>query len=307
MKKRWSCYDGFRPMKQQLLLLVLAVMLGACSLPFGGSKRSALDVKSEKTLLVYLNDEHVGSTPFYSDNIKPGEYELRLSPEGDESLSWQTRIILSPRLLTAVIKEFGENDEESNHAVMTLEPLGNKEAVEVAVVTIPDNAVVKLDNNPLGFSPIGSERLSAGSHELTLQVTGYKEMLVPFKASVGHRMLVSAKLAKDKSVVLGVEEEKESSPSASPKEKQEAVEEEGENEATGSADLVLPYVTVIETGTGWLRVRSEPTSFEDNEVALVDVGKSFPFIERSDDGWVKIEYEDGEEGWVSGRYVVIYE
>jgi len=58
----------------------------------------------------------------------------------------------------------------------------------------------------------------------------------------------------------------------------------------------------LSTPTGFLRVRSEPSTAGE-EVAQVDPGDRFPYLETDEDtGWFKIEYEDGEEGWVSNQY-----
>lgn len=79
----------------------------------------------------------------------------------------------------------------------------------------------------------------------------------------------------------------------------------GENKP---ADLKKPYVEILETGTGWLRVREEPSGFEDNEVAKVNVGDFFAMTDRSKNNqWVKIVYQTGKEGWVSARYVRVVE
>ncbi len=61
--------------------------------------------------------------------------------------------------------------------------------------------------------------------------------------------------------------------------------------------------TILETGVGWLRVRSEP-SLNGTEVARVNVGDTLSVLEESP-GWVKIKVDDTTEGWVSDTYVSI--
>jgi hypothetical protein len=59
---------------------------------------------------------------------------------------------------------------------------------------------------------------------------------------------------------------------------------------------------VLDTGTGWLRVRDEP-NVAGAEIARVNVGESYPVLEEGQ-GWVKIKVSDSiPEGWVSGTYV----
>jgi hypothetical protein len=61
---------------------------------------------------------------------------------------------------------------------------------------------------------------------------------------------------------------------------------------------------VLETGTGWLRVRDQP-NVSGAELAKVNQGESFPVLEESN-GWVKIKVSEKiPEGWVSGTYVEI--
>jgi Bacterial SH3 domain len=59
--------------------------------------------------------------------------------------------------------------------------------------------------------------------------------------------------------------------------------------------------TITETPTGWLRVRNAPSG---SEVTKVDVGQSFPLIEKGE-SWFKIQLEDSTTGWVSSTYVSI--
>ncbi len=61
---------------------------------------------------------------------------------------------------------------------------------------------------------------------------------------------------------------------------------------------------VLDTGTGWLRVRDQP-NVNGAELAKVNQGETFPVLEESN-GWVKIKVSDKiPEGWVSGTYVEV--
>jgi len=68
-------------------------------------------------------------------------------------------------------------------------------------------------------------------------------------------------------------------------------------------------VTIDETGTGWLRVRSTPEITDDNEVGQVTVGESYTYVETSEDGaWYKVVYDDAaSEGWVFADYATLNE
>ena len=57
-------------------------------------------------------------------------------------------------------------------------------------------------------------------------------------------------------------------------------------------------VKIKPNSLGFLRVRSGPGR-SNSEVAQVKVGEEFVILEESN-GWYKIEYEPGKEGWISG-------
>lgn len=111
----------------------------------------------------------------------------------------------------------------------------------------------------------------------------------------GELFVVNEKIdLKDKSIAyLGKIEDKGLTSKAkaaieSLKEGRKEIPKEGEN-----------LVEILETGTGWLRVRKEP-SLAGEEIGKVDVGKRFTLIEEKD-GWYHIKFDD-KDGWVSGQY-----
>ena len=58
----------------------------------------------------------------------------------------------------------------------------------------------------------------------------------------------------------------------------------------------------MDTPTGFLRVRSEPSSIA-KEIGQVEPGNVYYFLEQDTvTGWLKIEYEEGKEGWISSQY-----
>jgi len=58
---------------------------------------------------------------------------------------------------------------------------------------------------------------------------------------------------------------------------------------------------ILDTPTGWLRVRSEP-SLNGTEISRVTSGNSYNVTEEKTD-WIKIKISDAIEGWVSSTYV----
>ncbi|OGV91444.1 hypothetical protein A2783_01415 [Microgenomates group bacterium RIFCSPHIGHO2_01_FULL_45_11] len=300
-------------MRRLILIVMAGLVLSGCSLIPGRNKRTALNVTSEPESLVYINDREVGTTPYYSEEVEPGEYRLQLAVKDKPEIRWQTQVSLKPQLLTSVQREFGENEENSSYYVLTLESLSSKSAIELTVVTVPDSVIVKVDGEPVGFAPVTTDDFEAGEHEAVLETPGYRALTVPFNLLAGHRLTVTAQLARDQgltgemtatgSAKLDDEATKSASPKPTPRSKASPTPT-----STRSATLKTPYVEILETGTGWLRVRSEPDAYNaDNELTKVDVGKTFPYVEANDDGWYKIEYDKGKTGWIVARYAKLYE
>lgn len=60
-------------------------------------------------------------------------------------------------------------------------------------------------------------------------------------------------------------------------------------------------VKVLDTGTGWLRVRKSP-SLTGAEIDRVKTGDTLTVLERQAE-WIKIRLKNGQEGWVSSAFV----
>lgn len=332
--------------KRWLLLVLTGLVLSGCSLlPSKGNKQGALQVTSNGAFSVYLDETFLGQTPFFDEKIGAGEYVLRLVPSSDSSEGiWQNQVRIAERALTVVHYEWGGNAEISSSEVLELEPLANAQVVELSLTSLPDNVVVKLDGELKGFSPIVFDEVSAGDHVLHLEAPGYKPKTINLKTNSGYRLRVTAQLARDPKLMLESSEETSPQATSSAAQQPEAVEE-GEKSVevqatpkasptptakpsptpatqtgfgsviggitsgeTSSSKLKKPYIQVLETGTGWLRVRSEPSGLSSNEVAKIKVGTYFPFVDRSEnEEWVEIEYQSGKKGWVSSQYVKVVE
>ncbi|MFA6424128.1 MAG: type II secretion system F family protein [Candidatus Magasanikbacteria bacterium] len=59
-------------------------------------------------------------------------------------------------------------------------------------------------------------------------------------------------------------------------------------------------VTILDTGIGYLNVRSEPST-QAKILQKVNVGTSYPYLDKQN-GWYNIILPDGQIGWVSERY-----
>ena len=282
------------------LILVLGVGGFIIKQKFLQPAQAGLQVSSNPPATIFLDEKEMGMTPNEWQNLKPGEVTLKLVPQATATtyFPWETKIKLINGMVAVVNREFGETESASAGEVMTMEKIADKKSASLAVISIPDSAVVTLNNETKGFTPVSLDGLTEGNFEVRVSANGYQERMVRVKLVDGYKLMVNVKLA---------EEEKEG----------EEGEGEGEEEAevTGTpapkAEVTpkttpppRPYVLIKDTPTGWLRVRIEP-SIAATEAAKVNPGEMYSLIDE-ESGWYKIEYEEDEEGWISGQYAEKY-
>lgn len=298
------------------LLLFVTFILSSCTLPLiGKKKKAALQITSDSKATVFFNDEHIGQTPYFDENLKPGEYSVKLIPETTEPplLFWQGMVKLSSGILTVVNRSFGETEELSSGYVLSLEPIAEKEKIRVSVISTPDSVVVSVDGEPKGFTPLSFDGLEEGEHLLTISSPGFKEERIKAKTVKGHKLAINVQLAKEEkeeeeedeeATESAEKEESKASPKPSPK-----GEEEEETAETEEDEMERPYVKINDNPWGYLNVRSEASTAGGTETVLVkvDLGEVFKYIETADNGWYKIEYEEDKMGWVSNKYAKLYE
>jgi len=307
-----------------LLILFLSFFLSSCTLPFlGKRKKAALQVTADPKATVFLNDEHLSQTPYFDENLKPGEYALKLVPDSSEGslLPWQGMVKLSPGIMTVVNRTLGKTASDSSGYVLSLEPIAEKDQVIISIISTPDNVVVTLDGEPRGFTPLSLDNISEGEHTLIISSPGFREEIIQAKTAKGHKLVINAQLAEENLEKADEKEDEEATDSANLEEEdsledadEETVvdknnEEEDETEESSSKTMALPYVEIKTTPTGWLNVRSEASTAGGDETILVkiDTGDVFKFIEANEDGWYKIEYEEDKQGWISGTYAKLFQ
>lgn len=263
-----------------LLFLAGIVFLGRYILLRQKKGQGGLKVTSIPQASVFLDAETLGRTP-YEDKIEPGEYTLKLIPEDGEvsATSWQGKIKIAPSALTYVNRELGSSDLNSAGETLSLEKISGKNS-EIAVTAAPEGAKIQLDGEEKGAAPLVLSNIPPGDHEISLSSAGFVSRSVKIRTVAGYKLIADFQLA------LVSDEEAEAE-----------TEEEGEAE---EGELEKPYVKILDTPTGWLRVREEPTTAA-TEAAKVNPGETYPFLDE-EDGWFKIRYEKGKEGWISGTY-----
>lgn len=281
-------------MKKLFFILIPAALLTLLSgLTFNyfvkaQSQKGALQVTSAPESKVYLNDQYIGQTPLCkceaSNMLPTGDYTIRLVPD-DKSLSeFQEKITISEAVLTVVDRKFGKQ-ALSEGSVISLTPLDDKKKTELLVVSFPQGANVFLDNNPIGQTPLSFKNPTESDHAIKVKKDGYNEKSVRIRTPAGFKLTVAVYLSTNaQNAAAQPTPTAAISPSAA---------------VTPSAAPVAK-VTILETPTGFLRVRAT-ASVNGNEIARVNPGEVLDVVEEAD-GWYLIRLSDGMQGWVSAQY-----
>ena len=306
------------PMKRNWLILavvfltLILVGLVVKSKFFGRITLGALQIDTTPRAVVFVDGSQVGITPFFDDKIEAGEHLVKLVPEATTNnlITWEGKVNLVPNIQTVISRNLGPTESESSGEILSLEKIDSRDQSSLAVVSTPDKAVVRINGQPQRFTPALMENLSPGSYEVVISSQGYGEKTISAKTVAGYKLVINIQLARE------IEGIKEATPSAEEEEEEKEEEEEAgmtptptpKAEGSPTPEPEKPYVRIKDTPTGWLRVRAEPsTESTSAEVAKADPGETFPYLEEEENGWYKIEYEKGEEGWVSGVYAELVE
>lgn len=335
--------------------LVAAVYLGGVV-----SKKAALSVTSDPSgQKVLLDNQEVGTTPFFSDQLEEGNPVLSFG-------NFNQKIRLTSGALSVVNWVLGPSETFSAGEVVWFSD--SSVGSELLVITKPA-AEVFLNGEPLGDSPL-SQSVEPGEYDLEIKKSGYFSRKLKISVKKDFRLNVSANLslnpfsatplpiaspsanltvmdlsggklplAADPSLwVAGavfwaprIEEKTEyhffltsegklydpqgsevSLDSLTQTAEKRTIGYLGDGSAalTAAAQSTLntlalklypapPQVQILNTGIGYLKVRSGPGKSY-SEVGRVNVGNKYNYLGEQD-GWYKIEFE-GKEGWVSSEY-----
>jgi hypothetical protein len=272
-----------------LVTLVTLVVLAAAAFFLIGyfkPKPAGIYVDASPTSSVYIDGAFIGKTPVRK-TFDPGTKNLKIVPDvTDQSLiSFETKITLVSGIETVVRRELGKNEDESSGDIISFEKEVGTSA-GLIVVSTPDNAQVSIDGIPRGFAPYKTSSISPAQHQVTVKSSGFLDRVMTVTTKPGFRLTLFVKLAKG------------NQPS----------------EAINPTPTPAPevYVLILDTPTGYLRVRSEPGT-KGEEVGQVKPGEKFLYIETDKDtGWIKIRFQEpkpglpnGFSGWVSNQYAEI--
>lgn len=299
-----------------LLLPLFAIILSGCSL-LSKPQPAALKVTSIPQATVFIDGKHAGTTPYLNEELEAGEVTLKLVPEqaSTQAIPFEGLVELTSGVVTVVNHQFATDENSAAGEMLALQP-NNRSVASISIVSQPDAAVVRIDGESKGFTPLVIEQIDAGDHQLLISSPGYQERTINVKTQTGYRLVVSTQLSK--SAVPEQPDKMESdeaTDSADPNDDEDTVSKDAPNSAsptpkptsksTSEETPDTPYVKINDTPTGWLNVRSEAV-IGDNIISKVDPGDTFPLLDEQS-GWYQIELDDGTEGWIAGAYAEKYE
>lgn len=283
---------------------VFSVLLAGCNLnPF--AKKAGIQVTAHPDANVIVNGESVGKTPYYADNKKPGTYTIQMTAV-DSGQTWEGKVELLGGTLTTVHREFADTSDKSHSYTLSFEKLSNNKAAAVSIVSLPANATISIDGKPQGFTPLSLD-IESGPHVFTFTAPGYQDKIVNASVQPGYRLVLSFTMAALD--ITPTPTPTIATPSAglvTPTPTKTAVTPLPK-QATSSAAIAKPYVEILSTPTGFLRVR-ETASTSGTELAQVLPGEKFAYKEAgSTTSWYQIEYLKGKWGFVSATYAKLVE
>ena len=278
--------------KFYLIAILLIIFLGFFGVRFFffdiSNREGRIKIISSPSASIFIDNKAIGKSTPFEEKIKPGEYLIKLIPEGEatSTASWQDKVHVYNNSLTYVNRELGFSDITSSGEILTSTPMKEKpkkkNSGELYIETDPTGAIIKFDNDEKGFAPLLMTDVLNGSHELSVLLPGFFPKTEKINIDTGYRVNAFFKLAVDQSQKT-----------------------QKENKASDSADIentaVKQKIEVSDTEVGYLRVRKDANIYSE-EVFRVNPKDVFEVIEEKS-GWYKIEYEKDKQGWVSSLYV----
>ena len=269
-----------------LTLAFVVFVVAKLLFDIAGKKEGRLHVTSTPPAAVFIDNVMKGKTP-YEDAIKQGTYTLKIIPEqvATQAASWQKTISIYTDTLTYVDTKLESSDIASSAEVywLTQKTGWGIQNPGLMVESEPSGALVSLDTDEKGITPLTIDNVPEGTHELSVFMPGFSRRTKKINIVKGFTLHAYIKMPVD--------------PSQAPK-----YQIDTPQIATAAANLTQPKNTVqiLDTPTGWLRVRDEPT-LAGSESARVNPGQVFEYLDEQD-GWYKIKVDSKTDGWISSEY-----
>lgn len=148
--------------------------------------KASLLVRSSPSAVLMLNDKTQGTTPYQNSTLRSGEYKIKLLRD---KKPWETKLRLVPNSQAVINYEFGSSEYLGSGETLVLE-----KGAGFTLLSDPESAEVKIDNQDLGITPL-STSIAPGLHKLTLAKDGFVGRVLELNLTNGYRVIVNTKLA----------------------------------------------------------------------------------------------------------------
>lgn len=269
-----------------LSLISLAVLVGGSFFFIGyfSPKPGGIKIETNPKASVFIDGLLVGETPYESTH-KAGKIILRLVPQGvsENLIAYESTITIASGAQTVIGRDFKPSEDESSGYVISFEKNKSKNSA-LSVISQPDGAQVLVDGVSRGFSPYSNTSIAPAMHEVAVKSPDYSDFSITIKTVSGYNLSLYSKLGRE------ISEEQSNLPQMEKK----------------------TVATILETPTGYLRVRTKPGE-GGNEIAQVKPGEKYAYIDTDiETGWIEIQYQEpkagmpsGIVGWISGQYASV--
>lgn len=247
--------------------IFLVMLITGCS-TIGSSKPAALQITTNPETSVFLNGKHIGKSPYFSDQLKSGDYTIKLSTS---DANYSNKITLNEGTLTVVNRELASNFQAQSGEVLWLEQ--NNSGFFIS--SIPPDANVSIDGRHIGKTPINAQNLEEGEHKVVISHLNYENR--EFAVKTSKKFLLNAEVTL---ALIGAKGNGNISSIPSPQPQTKKIE-------------------ILKTPQGFLRMR-KASSLESQEVVRVPDGTQLEIIQETTD-WIQVKYKD-KIGWVSSQF-----
>lgn len=264
-----------------ITLIIGLVVLGYFLYNYLKPKKGGVLVTSNPAASVYVNGNLVGKTP-YEGSFDAGEISVKIIPDELEAINvYESKVKIVGGVKTVVKREFKEGG--INWGDIIYFEKGEGKNSSLSVITVPDNTQVAIDGVTKGFSPYRLNSITQGEHQITISAVGYLDRSLTVNAVAGYKLSIISSLVQDQA----------------PK----------QEEVAGETTEIKTLVEILDTPTGFLRVRTAPGA-GGSEIHQVSPGEKYTFLEEDEQtGWFKIQVQEaapglpnGIVGWVSNEF-----
>jgi hypothetical protein len=305
-----------------LVMIILGVALiagfGIYSLVRRSQPNAGLKIDTSPSSLVFVDNVEMGSTPV-DKLFPPGEVTIKLIPNSTSSAisTYQTKVRLSEKTYTIIKRDFGSSDISSAGEIISLQPQSDPTPSLSVITSSPDTASVLVDGQPQGFTPLSLSSMSAGTHQITITAPGFASRTISAQTVNSYKLIITVKLSALAPTPIPIltltpTPTQIATPSTtlipSPTSKITSTPKVAPTlKISPTPAMPKPYVTILDTPTGFLRVRSS-SSVAGTEVGQVKPGENYSLLDTAVSGWylIKVELDATSSGWISPQYAKLY-